>query len=166
MKLLVFSDSHGAVEPMAEAVRWEQPDLLIHLGDYCRDGEELRLLFPKIPMLQVAGNCDRYYNMGQYPEIIHTRQGGADLYLTHGHRQGVKQSLLRLKLAAQEAGAQVALFGHTHSAYCQESQGLTLMNPGACGSSRGTYGIITIENKTPRCQVVSLADRARKERKL
>lgn len=41
MKILVLSDSHGAVSPMEQAVEQTSPDLILHLGDCWRDGERL-----------------------------------------------------------------------------------------------------------------------------
>ena len=38
MKILVLSDSHGAVSPMEQAVEQTSPDLILHLGDCWRDG--------------------------------------------------------------------------------------------------------------------------------
>ena len=58
MKILVLSDSHGAVSPMEQAVEQTSPDLILHLGDCWRDGERLHDRFPSIPLEQVPGNCD------------------------------------------------------------------------------------------------------------
>ena len=58
MDILVLSDSHGAVAPMARAVELARPDLILHLGDCWRDGERLHSRFPDIPLEQVPGNCD------------------------------------------------------------------------------------------------------------
>ena len=41
MKLLIFSDSHGNVANMADVVRLESPDRILHLGDMARDAEDL-----------------------------------------------------------------------------------------------------------------------------
>ena len=40
-KVLVLSDSHGDVDAMERAVARERPDLILHLGDLCRDFDEL-----------------------------------------------------------------------------------------------------------------------------
>lgn len=156
MKILVFSDSHGVTFSMEDAAARENPDLIVHLGDYVRDGERLQARLPGIPILQVAGNCDRIYDFSGCPEILTTTCKGVKLYLTHGHRQGVKMGLLKLKLAAQEAGARIALFGHTHFAYCEEQDGVILMNPGTCGGGRGTYGVISIQGGKPTCEIRSI----------
>lgn len=145
MKLLIFSDSHGCLSLMEEAVRQERPDRIVHLGDYFRDGEELHKRFPEIPISCVAGNCDRFTALLGLPETGMEQWEKINFFLTHGHLQRVKQSLLPLELTAREQGANVALFGHTHSPFCQMEQGVLLFNPGTCGSQRGTYGRLTLE---------------------
>ena len=145
MKLLIFSDSHGYLSLMEEAVRREKPDRIVHLGDYFRDGEELRERFPEIPMTQVAGNCDRFNALLRLPETGLERWEGVRFLLTHGHLQNVKRTLLPLELTAREQGADVALFGHTHVPFCRMEQGVLLFNPGTCGSDRGTYGRMILE---------------------
>ena len=32
-KIVVLSDSHGNIQPMLDVVRFEKPDLILHLGD-------------------------------------------------------------------------------------------------------------------------------------
>ena len=49
MKLVLFSDSHGNVANMADVVRLEHPDRVLHMGDLARDAEELARQFPDIP---------------------------------------------------------------------------------------------------------------------
>ena len=145
MKLLIFSDSHGYLPLMEKAVRREQPDRIIHLGDHFRDGEELHGRFPQIPMAQVAGNCDRFSSLLRLPETGIERWGNVKFLLTHGHLQNVKRTLLPLELAAREQGANVALFGHTHSPFCQMEQGVLLFNPGTCSYDGGSYGRMILE---------------------
>ena len=41
MKVIVFSDSHGDLNHMIAAVEQEEPDLVLHLGDYWEDAREL-----------------------------------------------------------------------------------------------------------------------------
>ena len=49
MKLLIFSDSHGNVANMEDAVRLERPDRVLHLGDLARDAQSLQEKFPGSP---------------------------------------------------------------------------------------------------------------------
>ncbi|MCI6729888.1 MAG: metallophosphoesterase [Candidatus Faecousia sp.] len=153
MKFLILSDSHDRIEPMLEAVNRERPQGIVHLGDYWADGKELGRLCPGIPLYQVAGNCDRYSWAPEQTDAMTVNLGGVLCFLTHGHRQGVKQGLYRLYCAALEAGARVALFGHTHQSFCQEENGIWLLNPGSCGSWHGTYGILEISNGSVSCEI-------------
>lgn len=153
MKILVLSDSHRVMRYMEQAVELENPDYLIHLGDYTRDAEALRRCFPDLPLASVRGNCDFDSDT---PEQLIGEWGGVRLLLTHGHRYSVKSGLLRLSLAAKEAKADVALFGHTHRAFCELHGGIWLLNPGSCGAGLPSYGLIRIEHKTPVCEIHAL----------
>lgn len=146
MKILIVSDSHGCLDWMEEALHRESPDCCIHLGDLWEDAAELQRRHPTLRLLQVAGNCDRWSYAPGRCELMTPALGGVQFYITHGHLHQVKQTLLRLELAARESGARVALFGHTHRSFAEEKDGLLLLNPGACGSGAGSYGVICIEN--------------------
>lgn len=143
MKILVFSDSHGAMHYMDKAIEAEAPDHLIHLGDYVRDSQQLQRRYPHIPLHFVAGNCD--YGAPSPTEQSITLDG-IRLFLTHGHRYQVKYMYLRAVYAALEDNAQILLFGHTHRAECFQEKGLWAMNPGAAKS--GSYGVITVSDGT------------------
>lgn len=151
MKVLVFSDSHGETEYMMEAVRREEPYAVVHLGDHARDADKLDRAFPLMPLCRVKGNCD----LGDLdnPTERMIQWGNCKIFASHGHRYGVKGGAMNFYYAALEQGAQVALFGHTHRACCEEINGLWLLNPGACGGRTPTYGIINIEEDSISCCV-------------
>lgn len=127
-KILILSDSHGHVAAIESAVRRTEPDVIVFLGDCVEDVEEARKSFSGIPVRAVRGNCDP---RSDAPESLVLDIEGARIFAAHGHAQGVKMSLLRLALAAGEAGCSAALFGHTHCAYKGEYDGVRLYNPGA-----------------------------------
>ena len=88
MKLVLFSDSHGNVANMADVVRLEHPDRVLHMGDLARDAEELARQFPDIPVTYVPGNCD-----GRRPDLPDERRftlEGCKILMTHGHTYHVK----------------------------------------------------------------------------
>ena len=154
MKILVLSDSHGTMCSMENAVERERPDYIFHLGDYERDARKLAEFYPEIPLLSVPGNCDRPL---PGTELALVREfGGVRILMTHGHAYGVKSGLLRMELAAREAGVQVALFGHTHRAVCEELNGLWLMNPGASSGLRRSCGIVEIEGGKVTCRTAEI----------
>lgn len=154
MKLLVVSDSHGDTTYLRLAVKKERPDAVFHLGDHASDADILDREYPILPLCRVRGNCD-YYEQ-RYPEQWRYTQEGVTVLAVHGHRQNVKSGLLQLKYAALEAGAQLVLFGHTHSPYCRELDGLWMMNPGACGGRTPSYGIAELSDGKVTCRVVDL----------
>ncbi len=154
MKLLVFSDTHGCHETMLAAVRAEQPDMVIHLGDGVPDANALARALPQIPVVSLKGNCDGPTNR---PEVLIQSYAGVALFMTHGHRYGVKDGLLRLSLAAREAGAQIALFGHTHQPLCEQTGGLWLLNPGPCPDiGWAGCGVIELGVDTVSCRLQAL----------
>ena len=98
MKILVFSDSHGAMGKMVEAMEHERPHHVFFLGDHYRDGIELSELYPDIPMDIVRGNCD----WGKGPDLRVVELEGVRFLLTHGHLQYVKSGLDELLQEAVE----------------------------------------------------------------
>jgi putative phosphoesterase len=150
MKVLVFSDSHGHLEPMERAILREKPDHVLHLGDYVRDAEAIHQKFPQLPLTYVAGNCD--YGV-ETPERLNLTLCGKKIFMTHGHIFQVKRSYLRAIYGAEEQGAEVLLFGHTHRAECFFENGLWVLNPGAAG--QGTYGVLTISEEAIDCRLAN-----------
>lgn len=140
MKILVFSDSHGSLSKMVEAMEHERPQHVFFLGDHYRDGVELSTLYPDIPMDIVRGNCD----WGKGPDLKVVELEGIRFLLTHGHLQYVKSGLDELLQEALNRQVQVACYGHTHLAKVVYRQGIYLMNPGTVGgvNAREGYGVI------------------------
>ena len=159
MKILVLSDSHSGLSFMRRCIQTVKPDAMVHLGDYFEDGTDMAEEFPQIPMHQVPGNCDRYRMIAYHPEQLCYPVGGVKLFMTHGHNQKVKMTLALLKKEAREAGAAAALFGHTHSPYCCQEDGLWLLNPGSCSSFGGSAGLIETENgQITSCMLLTCVD--------
>ena len=156
MKILVLSDSHRCIGQMRKAVDLEKPDQILHLGDHESDALRLREAYPEIPLAYVPGNCD---HGSDAPQTLTPVIDGVSFLLTHGHQYQVKYSLLRLGLAAQEFGVQAALFGHTHQACAEYFENVLLFNPGAVGSSSGSYGIIETEHGVIKdCRILRLSE--------
>lgn len=151
-RILVLSDSHRGMSFMRWCVNTVKPDAIVHLGDFYDDGEELHEEFRHIPIYQVAGNCDRYYASPAARELLICKVCGVDLFMTHGHRQWVKNGTELLVRDARQAKVQAALYGHTHISDCRKDGDLWILNPGAAGSWGGSSGIIEVEDgKILRC---------------
>ena len=160
MKILVLSDSHSALRFMYHCVDAVMPDVILHLGDHYDDAEALAEEYPDIRMYHVPGNCDRYRCPPDALEIMTPVIDGVRLYMTHGHRHHVKMDIGRLLSDAREAGAQAALYGHTHVPNCyQDTDGLWILNPGSCGYFGGSAGLIEIQDgRIQSCRILREAD--------
>lgn len=160
MKILVLSDSHGYLTRIEQAIRAEQPDRIVFLGDCVSDflavcdTEFYRKQYETVPVHIVSGNCDTGSGCS-FPEKSVLEIGGKRFYLTHGHRENVKAGYLRLCFSAMESGAEVVLFGHTHLKCQNQYNGLELLNPGA--AMHGSYGIIFLRDGELRTEVKRLS---------
>jgi len=142
MKILVFSDSHGMTSAMCEAALLHKPDVCIHLGDYADDADELRMLFPGVPVYSVRGNGD----FGSHePVCRELTLGGVKIFLTHGHTYRVKMDPSGLINTAMYADAQLLLYGHTHIPMWEAVENMIVLNPGSIGY-KGTYAVLEAEN--------------------
>lgn len=150
MKALIVSDSHGEVDNLEKAVMQTQPDCIYHLGDYIDDSNDLRKIFPQIPIYAVCGNCDR---ITPGPLLLRDEIGGIRLMGCHGHKYGVKSDLMRLRYAAMELGVQLCMYGHTHVPFCEEIGEILFLNPGACSGYDPTYATVEVKNGEMQCKL-------------
>ena len=150
MKLLIFSDSHGCMDHMVQAVEKEMPDRIIHLGDHLRDGQALSDLFPHIPTDMVPGNCD--FDLTENLEKMLSFEK-VSLLICHGHTLRVKESYQIARYTGMERGVNAVLFGHTHVPYLYESPELILLNPGSIGRYRPSYAVMELQNGSCTCSL-------------
>ncbi len=145
---------------MRYCIRSVKPEHVIHLGDHYEDGIVMAQEYPHIRFHLVPGNCDRYRIGHDCAEILCYTVGGVKLFMTHGHKHGVKSEIHAVMAAAREQAAQMVLFGHTHSALCfQAEDGLWVLNPGSCCTGSGSAGIVEIrEGKITACRIVRQAE--------
>ena len=134
MRILVLSDSHGRADRLSEII-FRFPDIkhIFFLGDNLRDIEEAAGVHPDKIYYSVKGNCDFGETAETSGEAI---LGGTRIFYTHGHNFGVKYSYDSLLAAAKNAGAKIALYGHTHIADIKYEEGVYIINPGSVAQSR------------------------------
>jgi putative phosphoesterase len=165
--ILVVSDSHGHLPALTAALRWAAGklpspggkgppplDAAVFLGDGAEDLEaasaEAGLT---LPWYIVRGNGDMNFSIPDtlILEIpVGGETGGASrpggpvetrrIFLAHGNRHGVDAGPAAIAAAARFAGAEAALFGHTHVPYCGMLEGIFLLNPGSIGRPRSRAG--------------------------
>ncbi len=134
MKILVFSDSHGKINPMLEAIDKYNPDAVFHLGDVMADADQISIAYPTLKLYKVAGNCDFFLQNSPLEQMAHL-EGKTILYL-HGHTQSVKLGLDSVLYKADSLKANILLFGHTHIPLKRQFGELLAVNPGAALNRR------------------------------
>ncbi len=150
MILYVFSDSHGALDPILDIIETHPPDGILHLGDGIAQAEDLKSIYPHIPVYHVPGNCDFGSPL---PPTLQVELEGKRLLLCHGHIWQVKGRMDLALAAARQAQADVLLYGHTHIAYAApEPDGLWVVNP---GSSNQSFAILQILDGQIQCELRS-----------
>ncbi len=142
MKVLVFSDTHQNLYNAIDVLEVFQNDMdmVLHLGDHDLDAMELQKRFPDVPFHFVLGNNDYGGNTPMQKMIFAC---GKKLLLTHGHRQRVYWGYDTLAYWAEEQGADMVLFGHTHRPMYDDKGRVTLLNPGSISMPRDGNGIPT-----------------------
>ena len=101
---------------------------------------------PACPLIAVAGNCDMFSSQQRMARAAY---GAHRILAVHGHLQDVKYGYDRLSYYAEEVGANIALFGHTHEAYAGWMGGVLLVNPGALMDGRYAELVLDGDRATP-----------------
>ena len=155
----LFSDSHRDEQALGQLLmQMGYIDAACFMGDVASDAmylEGLLAMRPnRPPLYAVRGNNDYRSSL---PDVRVEEIGGKRLYMTHGH---LCASVMSLAYRAKENGADVALFGHTHEAYCEEAYGVLLINPGSAGNycrgGRARASVLEIERGAMRVVDVRL----------
>ncbi len=143
-KILIVSDSHGSTELLEElkSRHASEVDAMIHCGDSELEKEDEALAGFTV----VKGNCDFF---GDFPEEALLEIDGYRIFVTHGHLHSVKSNLLSLSYRAEEAGASIICFGHSHLLGAEIIGGSLFINPGSIRLPRGrrerTYVILELK---------------------
>lgn len=161
MKLIVISDTHGEKSWIQKAVEANRDaSIIIHCGDFASDLDIVKSM--PIEGVAVSGNVPDLHRARLMPDDQMEERilvyEDVRILLTHGHRYDVKYTLNKLFYRAQEAQADLVLFGHTHAALNLSHDGVTLLNPGSPARPRGGkpgYGIIEIEKGIFECRLVN-----------
>ena len=148
MKILVISDTHYRTDIAEELIEKLNPDYTLHLGDMADDCKHLEKTFPSKNIVSVRGNNDFFDT--DYPFERTFELEGVKIFMCHGHKYSVKFTMDELVEKANEVGAKIALYGHTHIPHMEERGELTVLNPG----SVDTYGIIEIENGNISAEII------------
>lgn len=160
MKLLIFSDSHGAAEQMKSIILQHRGSLhyIIHAGDLLHDADVLREFvrlngMEDCEVIAVPGNGDYIRRGADVKSEAEIEIGGKKIYILHGHQRNVRVDHMR---DSHPNGGEslkkydLVIFGHTHIPEEFYFGSTVYFNPGSISRPRSsagkTYGIITIED--------------------
>ncbi len=139
-RVLVVSDSHGAVDMLDEILASQpQARIVFHLGDGARDLDDIKHKYPNKYFHRVAGNCDFSSHL---PNEVVDEVEGKRIFACHGHTLRVKYGISSLVSAAESERADIALYGHTHVQGYSFENGVLIFNPGSV--REGKFGAIDI----------------------
>jgi uncharacterized protein len=151
-KVLVISDSHGLTREL-EVIRQRHindVDVMIHCGDSQLMPDDRAMT----GYVTVMGNCDFG---GGFPLDTVVQVSGYKFFITHGHRYSVKTSLMNLKYKAEEMGANIVCFGHSHVLGAEVIGGTLFLNPGSIRLPRErlekTYVILDLNDEMVKMSV-------------
>ncbi len=176
-RILILSDSHGQRELFRLIVEKAGPscDALVFCGDgagdfvSCMDDAASDAAFaefvpPVAAFVEGNGDADRFpvrFNPAGkkssdvfYELIIPKRQilqaAGHVIYAVHGHEQGAYYGTEALERECEAAGADIALYGHTHIA-AEMRRGVYVVNPGSISYPRSltppSFAVLELDGK-------------------
>lgn len=154
-RILIFSDTHGYTDPCIEIIRKEpRIDAVIHAGDCTRDAEDLKYIFPDLPVYYVKGNNDF---LSDAPSEMTFSVDGVKIFVTHGHEQRVKYELAyhTLRAYASKLSPNLVIFGHTHIPYTAYDDNMVTLNPGSIKDSK-TYAVAEIEKGSLKTRIFDI----------
>lgn len=131
---LIVSDNHGDQAILPILVRQLRPDTIFHCGDSEMPADDA--WFQPANTYVVRGNMDFDDDL---PLAVMPVVNGAQVLLTHGHRDAVHWDLTKLQLHAETVNAQAIFFGHTHELAVELDAGRLYLNPGSISQPRGEF---------------------------
>lgn len=140
MKIVVLSDTHGDAAIIPAVIKSHpDADYYFHCGDSELTYDAAHIKDCK----RVRGNCDHDI---RYPLEEVVEVDGKTVFMTHGHLFNVKTTLTPIAMRAEEVGADIVLFGHSHVLGAELVDGTLFLNPGSLKSPRGrnekSYAVI------------------------
>ncbi len=165
----VVSDTHfprfGRALPRAleRGLRRAGVTLILHLGDMT-DLLAVPLFEAIAPFDAVAGNNDGAAIRERFGRRKIVRVEDVSIGMVHGDgRRGTTKSRA-LEAFAEDAEADVILFGHSHRPLVARESGVLIANPGSPTDKRMnplySYAILTIDGKSARIDLKFYASRA------
>lgn len=135
-KILIISDTHGDKKVFLDVINYENPNYVIHAGDYEVD---VAFISRNVDFF-VKGNCD--YE-GDPIKLFNI--DGINFFLTHGNQFSIFKGSISKQIikTAKMYRANVAITGHTHKEEIEKEDEILRINPGSLIRPRNSKGIPT-----------------------
>ncbi|HZJ85255.1 MAG TPA: metallophosphoesterase [Syntrophomonadaceae bacterium] len=155
VKIAVVGDTHGRIEAITRELKKIAINHFIFTGDFYSDAKRISH-HAQTSFDGVLGNCDPYdHNLH---EELFLEIADKKIYIVHGHQYNVKRDLHRLFYRAQELGAHIVIYGHTHMANCEYIEDILFINPGSPsrprGGSEATYILLEIGENILKPEII------------
>jgi len=152
-RILAISDTHAknlSALPKALLTEISDADIVVHCGDYTSITllKELRDLAKRF--VGVYGNMDNVDVRQEVSKKTVFDIDGVKIGVIHPHWGGTPVGIEEA-IAKEFHNVDLILFGHTHDAWTDTINGVTLLNPGQAYSAfmeKVTAGIITVGSKS------------------
>lgn len=157
VRLGVISDSHHSehwTRQFLKQAKRANYDAVFFLGDGEAEARWLERRLP-MPFNYVAGNCDMFSKLSRE---VFARYEGHGILALHGHMHDVKWGLQNLSYYAEERGADIVFYGHTHEPFAGYVGPALMVNPGALMD--GNYAEVTIEGKRVVPRLLNLMEKS------
>lgn len=164
MKIVVLSDTHGDANLIEQVYEQElDADAFFHCGDSELAYDDAHFH----NMYRVKGNCDFDRN---FVDDLLVPVGERSIFMTHGHLYNIKMTLTPLDYKAQETGADIVLFGHSHLLGAEQIGDTLFLNPGSLLLPRGgnpkSYATIEWQANTDEIKVSFLSPTKKKSQNI
>jgi putative phosphoesterase len=154
MRIGVVSDTHlprfgrTLPPPLVAAFHQHEVALILHAGDFT-EPIVADWLAAVAPLEAVAGNNDSPALVQRFGRRRIVEVAGVRIGLVHGDgQQGT--TLGRAQAAFAAVPVQAIVFGHSHQPYCQQHDGVWVLNPGSPTDKRRqplfSFAILEIDN--------------------
>lgn len=156
MKALIVSDNHGNLDSLEELIDLyeDEVDLWLHCGD--SEFMAGHSIWEKFKTVRGNMDIDSELPLNRVEEFDDEK-----LLVVHGHNQRVGFTLDLVEDLAQEKGADIVFYGHTHIAQLnQTDDDVYLINPGSIVQPRGTLriGSYAIYEKNKENRIIRFYD--------
>ena len=150
MKFLIISDSHGDEYKLIRLLsKHRDIDAVFFLGDGISDAEFVAAQNNAVAWFAVRGNCDTvpFFRGAPIEKVGTVTLCGKKIVYTHGDLYSAKLGDGGLIALAKKNGADIVLYGHTHTPRLCYIDGLYLFNPGALRGCASSYGLLNLDGE-------------------